>query len=59
MLWLEIDPTTTPWSASPLTFANAGPIENRLPVGRVQWIEGLNALLAWDHCFAGAKFYRF
>jgi hypothetical protein len=59
MFWIEIDPTTTPWTASALTFANANPIEQRLPIGRVQWIEGLRAVLAWDHCFTGAKFYRF
>lgn len=59
MFWIEIDPTTTPWTASPLSFANASPIEQRLPIGRVQWIEGLRAVLAWDHCFTGAKFYRF
>lgn len=58
MFWIDIDPTTTPWTASPLTFPNGSPIEQRLPIGRVQWIEGLNAVLAWDHCFTGAKFYR-
>lgn len=58
MFWVEIDPSTTPWTASPLTFPNGSPIEQRLPIGRVQWIEGLNAVLAWDHCFAGAKLYR-
>jgi hypothetical protein len=59
MHWIEIDPTTTPWTARPLTFANESPIVQRLPIGRVQWIEGLNAVLAWDHCFTGAKLYRF
>jgi hypothetical protein len=59
MHWIEIDPTTTPWTARPLSFANDSPITQRLPVGRVIWIEGLNAVLAWDHCFTGARLYRF
>jgi hypothetical protein len=59
MFWLQLDPTTTPWTASELTFTNASPINQILAIGRVQWIEGLNAVLAWDHCFTGAKFYKF
>lgn len=59
MFWVQIDPTTTPWTASPLSFPNSSPIEQRLAIGRVQWIEGLRAVLAWDHCFTGAKFFRF
>jgi hypothetical protein len=58
MFWVELDPSTTPWTASPLTFSNDSPIEQRLPIGRVQWIEGLNAVLAWDHCFGNARVFR-
>jgi hypothetical protein len=56
---LQLDPTTTPWTLSPLSFANASPIQERLAQGRIHWIEALNAVLVWDHCFVGCKIYRF
>jgi hypothetical protein len=56
---LQLDPTTTPWTLSPLSFANASPIQERLAQGRTHWIEALNAVLVWDHCFVGAKLYKF
>jgi hypothetical protein len=58
MQWCQLDPTTTPWTLSPLTFPNAQPIAQRLIQGRVQWIEPLQALLVWDHCFVNAFIFR-
>lgn len=56
---LQLDPTTSPWTLSPLTFANASPVEQRLIIGRVLWIPALSCVLVWDHCFANAFIYRF
>jgi len=58
MQWIQLDPTTTPWTASPLTFSNGNNVSERLILGRVQWLEGLQAVLLWDHCFVNAKIYK-
>lgn len=59
MAWIQLDPTTTPWTLTRLTFANASPITQILPQGRLKWIPALNAVLVWDHCFANAFVYKF
>ena len=59
MQWLELDPTTTPWTLRPRTFTNAHPVSEILIGGRVRWMPNLHAVLVWDHCFANAFIYRF
>lgn len=59
MMWCQLDPTTTPWTLSPLTFANAQPITERLILGRIKYLPALNALMVWDHCFANAFVFKF
>jgi hypothetical protein len=59
MTWLTLDPTTSPWTLSPLTFANAQPVQEILIQGRTLWIPDMNAVLIWDHCFANAFIYKF
>lgn len=59
MLWVQLNPNTTPWTLSPLTFANTAPVNERLIGGRLRWMPNLNAVLVWDHCFANAYVYRF
>ncbi len=55
---LQLDPTTTPWTLSPLTFANANPMQQQKAVGRVHWIESMGAVMAWDHCFTEVELYK-
>jgi len=58
MFWVQLDPTTTPWTLSPLTFANTQPVTERLILGRAHWMESLQAVVVWDHCFANAFIYK-
>ncbi len=59
MQWFQLDPTTTPWTMSPLTFANAHPVQQILLLNRVQWVEAINSVVVFDHCFANGSIYRF
>lgn len=43
MRWLELDPTTTPWTLRPLTFTNA-PTVNSRPCRKLAWFPGLAAV---------------
>lgn len=59
MLWTQLDPTTTPWTLSPLTFANNPQVYEKGIIGRLRWLPNMNAVLVWDHCFTNASIYKF
>jgi hypothetical protein len=59
MQWLELDPSTTPWTLSRLSFPNPHPVARRVIAGRLRWMPNLNAVLVWDHCFVNAFLFRF
>ena len=47
--WLEVDPTTTPWTIKPLTFANTAPTLSASPTpapqNRAMYVPAMNAVL--------------
>ena len=45
MRWLQLDPTTTPWTLSPLTFQNEPPPTSDKPCRKMVYFADLNAVL--------------
>ena len=59
MGWLELDPTTTPWTLRPLTLANDGPSGAQFPLRKTVWLPQLNALLAFRTANQPGWVYKF
>ncbi len=59
MRWLQLDPTTTPWTLSPLTFANAQPPSANKPMRKIVYLPALNAILFFSSGSVPGYIYKF
>ena len=59
MRWLQLDPTTTPWTLSPLTFANPAPPSQNKPMRKIVYLPDLNAVMFFSSGSGPGYLYKF
>lgn len=59
MRWLQLDPTTTPWTLSPLTFANSDPPSQNKPMRKIVYFPDLNAAVFFSAGDTPGYLYKF
>ncbi len=59
MRWLQLDPTTSPWTLSPLTFANASPASRSLVCRKLVFLPDLNAVVFFSDATGPGHIFKF
>ncbi len=59
MRWIQLDPTTTPWTLKPLLFPNGDPASADKPGRKVVYMPDLNALIFFSFGDKPGWIYRF